>query len=258
MLDGHLSYLDGARALLQMRSEAGLGDDAMFDVFVVIESETDHLPIGRQRRFWSDAALIAKEPEIVRAEERAMQMAEADVKRLALRFPLPPPTTVEILARKMLERRCGQECVDWAIGMLERGHDSRSVEILAGLVPPLSHFEVCALRDRVLEETRPPELAIDDPINAYVAEVVSDAVYDFGAIRHAFALVAALANELGYPADLQPFSALDSAFEMLRYQEHPREWPGATRDNIEEIMVLEARRFIAKYGAPRELSATDM
>ena len=65
----------------------------------------------------------------------------------------------------------GEECVDWAASMLEQGYDSTSLRILAGLSPPLNHFEVAELRDRVLSEIRPPELEIEDSINAYVAEI---------------------------------------------------------------------------------------
>lgn len=57
---------------------------------------------------------------------------------------MPAPKTVEILARRRLDRECGQECVDWAIGMLEHGYgyDSKSLRALAGLTPPFHHFEM--------------------------------------------------------------------------------------------------------------------
>ena len=249
MLAGRISFLDGARALLRLRTEAGLADDPAFQPFVLIESETDHLPIGQQRKYWSEAALVAKEPDIQRAEEWAVRTAEAEAKALADRFGAETPNTIEILARKMLNRECGHECVEWAIGMLEQGYESKSLMVLAGLSPPYHHFEVCSLRDRALQDIRPPELAIEDPINAYVADIACQAIYDIGALREVFARVAHLASELGYPTDLQPFFDLHFASEDLLLSDMQWYWPGATRDNIEQIMVQEARRFVARYAA---------
>jgi hypothetical protein len=247
MLAGRVSYLDGARALLRLRAKAGLEDDPTFTAFVLIESETDHLPIGQQRKYWSNAALVAKESEIRRAEEWAVRTAELETRRLATRFHAQTPTTLEILARRMLERESGQECVDWAIAMLEVGYESRSLLVLAGLTPPFNHFEVSSFRDRALQEIRPPELGIEDPVNAHVAEIVFEAIYDAGTLRDVFARVANLAIELGYPLDLQPFFNLHFAAQDLLHSDMQWYWPGATNDNIEEIMVQEARRFVARY-----------
>lgn len=247
MLAGHVSYLDGARALLRFRAEGDLGADPAFEAFALIESETDHLPIGQQRKHWSQAALVAKEPDIRAAEEWAARTAEMETKTLATRFQTQAPTTTEILARRMLERECGQECVDWAIGMLERGYDSTALRVLAGLTPPFSHYEVCSLRDRALGETRAAELAIEDPINAWVAEIAYESTHDTGGLRVIFGRVAHLAMELGHPADLEPFFLLHFAAEDLIGSEMQWYWPGATKDNIDEIMVQEAQRFIAQH-----------
>lgn len=216
MLAGQLSYLDGARALLRFGAQAGLDDDPDLEVFTLIESETGQLPVGQ-------------------------------LERLVARFAGKSPTTTEILMRRMLEWTCGQQCVDWAVGMLERGYASRSLLLLAGLASPLNHFEVRALRDRALEEIRPPELAIDDPINAYVADTLAESLWEIGALRGALVRVAQLAIELGYPDDLQPLFNLHCAFEDLARFNEQWSWHAATRENIDELMLREARRFIARY-----------
>jgi hypothetical protein len=246
---GELSYLDGARVLLRLRAAAGLAEDTDFDAFVLIESETNHLPVGMQRRFWAEAALKTKEADLRHAEEWARGTARADVERLARRFAAEaqPVTTVEILMRKMLEKECGQECVTWAIGMLEQGYETRSLLILAGLTPPLNHFEIAQLRDRVLAEINPPELKIDDPVNAYVSEIAFEALYDTGALREVFARVAQLAIELGYPSDLQPFYNLHFAADDLRHSYVQWYWQGADRENIDLLMLQEAQRFVSRY-----------
>ena len=156
-------------------------------------------------------------------------------------------STIEILARRKLDRSCGQECVDWAIGMLERGFESRSLLMLAGVTPPLNHFEIRDLRDRALEEMGLPEHHIEDPVTAHVVAMVSAALSDVSALREVFATVARLATETGYPNDLMPFYLLHFADEDLRYQDMQWYWPEANRTNIGRIMREEAEHFVAKY-----------
>lgn len=249
ILAGELSYLDGARVFLSLRAEAELADDADFEPFGLLRSETEHLPIGPQRSFWDESAVERKKPEIQRAEEWAREFARNAVERIASRFGAQAErvTTIEILMRRMLQRGCGRECVEWAIGMVEQGYESRPLFILAGLDSPLNHFEIAQLRDRVLEELRPPELLIDDPVNAYVAETLFDALYDRDALRGVFASVAQLATELGLPSDLQPVYLLHFAAEDLVDSDMQWYWDGATRQNIDALMREEARRFIARY-----------
>jgi hypothetical protein len=68
------------------------------------------------------------------------------------RAPAPPVqhsvSTTRLLALKALNRSCGEECVTWAIGQIERGKTERHVLMLAGMCPPFHHFEMAALRDR--------------------------------------------------------------------------------------------------------------
>ena len=151
--------------------------------------------------------------------------------------------------RRHMQRSCGQECVDWAIGMLERGVESRSLLLLAGLSPPLNHFEVCALRERALAEIEPPELSIADPVMAYVTEIVAVALWDAGALRLAFNRVTSLAIELGYPPELRPFYNLHFAAQDLLQGDVQWYWPDATRENIDQIMREEAEGFLARHAA---------
>jgi hypothetical protein len=88
MLDGRLSYLEGAVQVLSIRSQ--LADipsrDADFDVFLVIQSETDHLPRTDQRSLWSPEALEGIERELASAEEWAASFASQACRNLIDRF----------------------------------------------------------------------------------------------------------------------------------------------------------------------------
>ena len=52
------------------------------------------------------------------------------------------------LAEKSLQVTCGQQCVDWAIGMLATRENRHFLLRLAGMLPPFNHFELA-------ESTRP-------------------------------------------------------------------------------------------------------
>src|SRR5262245_9133475 len=79
-------------------------------------------------------------------------------------------STAHILADKALQESCGQNCVDWAITMLEQGHDGHNLMMLAGMLPPYNHFEIAALRDRALHELRIGDLDPSVAIRTFAVE----------------------------------------------------------------------------------------
>lgn len=157
-------------------------------------------------------------------------------------------STTQILARRHRELACGSECIEWAIGLLEEGCDSPSLRILSGLTPPLNHFEIAELRERVLADLSPPELSIADPVAAYVRQFVSTAITDDRPMATTFRQVAQLAIELEYPRELQVFYNLYFAWEDLQQSDEQWYWDGADRANIDRIMREEAAAFIARGG----------
>ncbi|CAG9267560.1 DUF2489 domain-containing protein [Paraburkholderia unamae] len=88
MLDGKLPFLEGAVQVLAIRSQlSGIADrDPDFDVFVVIHSETDHLPLEEQRSMWLPEALDRLDPEIKQSEEWARSFAPQACRNLIERF----------------------------------------------------------------------------------------------------------------------------------------------------------------------------
>jgi hypothetical protein len=87
MLERKTSFLAGARKLVALRHDAGAADnDPDFMVFVVIESDTDALPIGTVRDRWNQHALARLEPEIQAAETWARDDGAAACASLIARF----------------------------------------------------------------------------------------------------------------------------------------------------------------------------
>ena len=77
LLAGELGVVAAARQITSLASRLH-GDDLvreMFGVFVAIDSESDHLPVGPERRHWAQDVLVSKDAEIERYEESCRQEA---------------------------------------------------------------------------------------------------------------------------------------------------------------------------------------
>ena len=88
MLDGELSYLEGTAKILRvlkMLSDIEEPDRDM-DVFILISSETDHLPFENDRHLWSKEALNKLEPVLKRTEDWAKSVARDACKNLVQRY----------------------------------------------------------------------------------------------------------------------------------------------------------------------------
>jgi hypothetical protein len=88
MLSDELSFFEGAAQLVALRGQIeGLPtQDEDFDVFLLIYSETDHLPLSAQRHLWSVAALAEIESELALSETWARSFAESACRSLIGRF----------------------------------------------------------------------------------------------------------------------------------------------------------------------------
>ena len=87
MLSGSLSFLEGARLLSRLRTCLSLpADDPDFSLFVAVDSETDHLPLGSVREHWSTDALARLQPEIQIAESHARQSCTHAAQAIIERF----------------------------------------------------------------------------------------------------------------------------------------------------------------------------
>ncbi|WP_417070494.1 hypothetical protein [Niveibacterium terrae] len=91
MLCGRESFFEGAVQLLRLKPAVGgtADSDPDFDVFVAIESETDHLPLQAQQNLWSAEALSVLLPEFERTERWAAEFAPAACRSLIERFRKP-------------------------------------------------------------------------------------------------------------------------------------------------------------------------
>ncbi|MDR3480628.1 MAG: DUF2489 domain-containing protein [Burkholderiaceae bacterium] len=90
MISGDISFIEGARTLSNLRHSAAIrDDDPDFMIFVGIDSETDALPIGAVRQYWSIDALAKLDREIEKAEAWAKQFGINSCESLVQRFHHP-------------------------------------------------------------------------------------------------------------------------------------------------------------------------
>ncbi len=88
MLDGELSYIEGARQIAALRFSAGMEDDPDILPFVGIDSETDALPVGKVRELWKSSALESRQADIDRAEAWSMKFGQRHCQNLVERLVL--------------------------------------------------------------------------------------------------------------------------------------------------------------------------
>jgi hypothetical protein len=87
ILDGELSYIEGARSIWRLGRKGNLSEmDTDLVKFLAIDSETDALPIGAERKLWNRDALERLRPEIENAEAWAKKVGQTACENLVKRF----------------------------------------------------------------------------------------------------------------------------------------------------------------------------
>jgi hypothetical protein len=87
ILDRQVEVLEGCRLLSSLLGGLSLEDnDEDHRAFILIDSETDALPVGRVRGLWDEGALRDLEPRIQEAQRWAWDIAEPHCANIVRRF----------------------------------------------------------------------------------------------------------------------------------------------------------------------------
>lgn len=87
MFSGEMSFFEGAAQVCLLRHTIEVPEDDLdLRAFVVIESETDHLPLKNIQHHWSAEALEQLQPEFERTEVWAKPFASIACENLIKRF----------------------------------------------------------------------------------------------------------------------------------------------------------------------------
>lgn len=81
-----IGIIAGSRQLVSLYSEMIVKNDSDFMIFIAIESETDHLPVGQERNNLSVDALKKREIEILEFELASKNEAMLACQKLISRF----------------------------------------------------------------------------------------------------------------------------------------------------------------------------
>jgi hypothetical protein len=69
VLAGRVTLIGATQELLKFAVQLGLQEgDSIYEDLLLIASETDRYPLGAEREFWAEEALVRLQPEIERAE----------------------------------------------------------------------------------------------------------------------------------------------------------------------------------------------
>jgi hypothetical protein len=157
-------------------------------------------------------------------------------------------TTAKLLLDKALNASCGQNCVDWALGMLEKGKESPNLLLLAGAVHPYNHFELAGWRDSAMNELGIESLDLDASISLYVSERLRAAIADSDeGLRTAIEEIKDLCLSTGHHCMIFDFYRLYFAYEDLKTDTFSYHLEGATRQNIMSKMRTTAEAFVQTH-----------
>jgi hypothetical protein len=82
-----IDVLDGSSQIARLRYEIDIeSNDEDLTAFVLVESDTEALPIGAEALNWSKEALSRKEPELQEAREWALSVVSEACEKLIVRF----------------------------------------------------------------------------------------------------------------------------------------------------------------------------
>lgn len=155
-------------------------------------------------------------------------------------------STTKVQLDKALQNTCGGDCVDWAIGMLVQGRDTPNLTRLAAQLPPFNHFELCSLRDQVLEELCISNQSLSELALNYSCECIRSALNDDIELIEAVATVADIYISCDYFKPLSRFYLLHFAREDLLISDTQWYWDGADQTNILSIIKEQAESFLAE------------
>lgn len=170
-----------------------------------------------------------------------------------------PATTSEIVALHVLGRRTDQLVVDWAVDLLVRGYDTPSLRQLAGESEPFDWYEIEKLLKRIFRDLKvvvPEELMTARLL--LVSEQIRQLLASNASSDEAMNELLQLYYALDEPKELFDFKRLSWARSAIALGDEtpvcPEDyWPGATLENIDQIVIDKCREWLEEHVTSVEL-----
>lgn len=156
--------------------------------------------------------------------------------------------TAEIRALRGLERMIDARGVDWALSLLEGGHNEASIAVLAGEMPPFNPFEMNELVDRALKELGiAPHNSREDAANAFASVKVKQYLDEYMSAEQMLAELSALCIELNYLDEIYDFYLFHFGLDDLKHGEMCFHLPDAYRENIHQLLDDRCRQWLRTH-----------
>lgn len=153
--------------------------------------------------------------------------------------------TVEIRALRAMGRMMDAKAVDWALALLEGGHNETSVAVLAGELPPFNPFEMNELVDRALKELEiAPHGSREDAAVAFTSVRVKQHLDKQMSAEQMLAELSALCIELDYLDEIYDFYLFHFGLDDLKHGEFCYHLPEANRENIHQLLHDRCRQWL--------------
>jgi len=158
-----------------------------------------------------------------------------------MKMNMYPDLTYKIVASPLLEDINMDDAVDWACEMLMSGYETPTLLILSGLTKPTNYFETSQYVKNTLKELHFRTLSQDESRIANMTYYLLKIVQQKDIKGWLYSLHEFLKSEDDFGND---FSLLYWAWDEFDYSQEQHYWEGATKDNIEAIVVGQARRWL--------------
>lgn len=153
--------------------------------------------------------------------------------------------TYKVVAYSDLTTVDGDDCVDWAIEMLQLGYETPSLLILAGLTKPVNQFEVRDYLKRALSELQLDEKTGDDATLSYSSYYIIQ-IAQGKDVKRNLRMVYEFCKARDYEKLIYDFYLLYWAWDDLDFGNgYQAYWPDADKNNIQEIVIQTAKRWLA-------------
>lgn len=152
--------------------------------------------------------------------------------------------TYKVIAFSDMSTANWDDCVDWAIEMLQLGHETPSLLILAGLTKPTDQNEARDYLRMALRELELSEKTGDEATLSYASYYITR-IASGEEIKRNLSMVYDFCLARDYDKLIYDFYLLHWAWSDLDYgNEFQHYWPDATKQNIAEVVIETAKKWV--------------
>lgn len=154
--------------------------------------------------------------------------------------------TYKMVAYPDLENINGDECIQWAIEMLQLGYETPSLLIVAGLPKSPNQWELHSYLKAALTELGLQEKAGEAATLSYSAYHIIK-IAERQEVKRNLAMMYEFCLRRDYDKLIFDFYLLYWAWQDLDYETVQHYWEGANRNNIEQIVVEKAKKWVVVH-----------